>query len=127
MNDSKVLLIEDDEAIANLYRLSLERGGFQVVVAADGKAGLAHALHEDYSVILLDIMLPQMNGFDILRVLGEKGRLAKTPVVVISNMTREELAEAKRLGARDFFIKAQITPDQLLDRVRKISHAQMTP
>lgn len=115
----KILLIEDEKTMAELYKTTLELAGFEVVVAIDGQAGLARALHEPYDLIILDLMLPIVNGMDVLKVLGEKGILPKTPVVVFTNLPDESEA-AKTLGAREYLIKAEMTPDQLVEQVKKI-------
>lgn len=105
--------------MAELYKTTLELAGFKVTLAIDGKVALARALHEPYDMIILDLMLPLVNGMDVLKVLGEKGILPKTPVVVFTNLP-DELEEAKKLGAREYFIKAEMTPDQLVEQVKKI-------
>ncbi|MBI4039211.1 response regulator [Candidatus Daviesbacteria bacterium] len=116
---TSILLIEDEKTMAELYKTTLELAGFKVTLAIDGKVALARALHEPYDMIILDLMLPLVNGMDVLKVLGEKGILPKTPVVVFTNLP-DELEEAKKLGAREYFIKAEMTPDQLVEQVKKI-------
>lgn len=116
---SKILLIEDDQALVKLYQTALELADFEVVVAFDGKVGLARALHEQYQLIILDLMLPQMNGLDVLKVLGDKGIINQTPVIVLTNLDKEELEEAKRLGARECFVKVSLTPDELVEKVEQ--------
>ena len=78
---SKILIVEDELDIANLEKDYLELSGFQVEVAADGETGLARALEEDYSLFILDLMLPGVDGFEICRkIRGEKN----TPIIMVS-------------------------------------------
>ncbi len=118
-NSKKVLLIEDEEALAQLYRTNLELAGYQVDEAHDGKVGLAYALHHNPDLILLDLMLPVMNGFDVLKILNDNGLTQKIPVLVITNLSQDEITEAKELGAAECIIKAEVTPEEVIEKVQE--------
>lgn len=117
----RILFIEDDRFIADMYRMGLEVGGWQVDVAHDGEEGLRQALENPPALVLLDLLLPRMDGFEVLRQLREDERTRDTPVLIISNASglggREE--EARGLGIVDWMVKANTTPAALASRVRR--------
>jgi DNA-binding response OmpR family regulator len=118
-NTRKILIIEDERDIREMYAYKLRAGGYEVEEAEDGKRGLAllHAGKPD--LLLLDIMLPQLDGFDLLQeIRQEKGAAQGTSVIILSNLSNvEDIEEAKRLGAYDYFVKARTTPAEVLERV----------
>lgn len=111
----QILIIEDDENIAEVERDYLEANEFEVDTAADGKTGLQKALAGDYALILLDIMLPQMNGFDVCRAIR---REKETPILMVT--AKQEEIDAVRglgLGANDYIVKP-FRPNELVARVK---------
>ncbi|HET7466280.1 MAG TPA: response regulator [Candidatus Dormibacteraeota bacterium] len=118
----RILFIEDDRFIADMYRLGLENGGWSVEIAHDGVEGLRRALAAPPALILLDLLLPRMDGFEVLRQLRANESTRDTPVLVVSNATglggREE--EAQGLGIEDWMVKANTTPAALVTRVGRI-------
>lgn len=119
----KILVVEDDETLREVYALKLSMEGFEVGTAADGLEGLEQAKQLSPDLIILDMMMPRMDGIEFLRVYSsESGGSAK--VLVASNKTiSQEIDEAKRLGASDYLVKSQITPDELVMQVRKLLEA----
>lgn len=118
MNErKKVLVIEDDDAICNIYRLNFEIAGFDFEEAHDGKVGLAYALNHKPDLIILDLMLPGVNGLELLKVIKEKETTKDIPVLIMSNLSGEELDEARKLGAYKCFLKAEVKPQELVDEV----------
>lgn len=121
-NKKYILLIEDDSSLAEMYVMKLEREGFVVSVLADGKEGLKaiRDLHPD--LVLLDILMPKKDGFDVLK---EKARcslpeIKNIPVIVLTNLAApEDQTEGKRLGAVDWWIKAYYTPGNVAEMVKK--------
>ena len=114
---SRVLLIEDDPAIAQMYRYQLEADGYRVEVASNGHAGwnLIQQLRPD--VVLLDIRLPGMDGFQILEAVRDH-QLAEIPVVVLSNFGDHQMMQrAKSLGVREYLVKSRVTPEQISARI----------
>ncbi|MBB6635937.1 response regulator transcription factor [Cohnella thailandensis] len=100
----KVLIIEDEPTIARLvtYNLSLE--GYETEVVGNGAEGLHNAIHEDYAIIFLDLMLPGMNGFEVLQKLRQNG--VKTPVIILTaRNAEEEVVQGLKLGADDYITK----------------------
>jgi CheY-like chemotaxis protein len=112
------MLVEDDPAVAELYRFRLEIDGHHVVVAPDGEVALPTAREHRPNLIFLDIRLPKLDGMGVLAALKDDPELAATPVVMLSNYGRREIVEqAMRLGAIDFRIKSRTTPTQLAQSV----------
>jgi len=117
---TKVLIVEDEAPIANAYKIVLEQAGCEVLVANEAESGLHLAKSEKPDVILLDIMLPNVNGLDMLKNLDIKKSLPHTRVIALSNVESQEVVdEALSLGAADFLRKVDFTPHQIVDIVKK--------
>ncbi len=115
-----ILLIEDEDILSNILTAKLERAGYTVVTAKDGEDGLEKATTGSPSLILLDMMLPKLNGFAILERLNEQGILPGTPVIVISNSGQPvEIERAEKLGIRDYLVKLNFDPDEVLEKVQQ--------
>lgn len=117
---AKILLIEDDNLLQKLYQGKLTDEGFEVVVTDDGKKGLSLVKSGNFDLILLDIMLPGgINGFDVLESLKKDEILRQIPVIVLTNLDCEEKI-AREIGAVDYFIKAKVTPAQIIAKIKEI-------
>ena len=109
-----VLFIEDDPAVAEMYKLKLELDGYQVQVATDGEAAIAMATQAPPDIIFLDIRLPKVDGLAVLEALRADERTRHVPVVILSNYSERELVErGLKLGALEYLIKSQTTPAKL--------------
>ncbi|HEY4694866.1 MAG TPA: response regulator [Candidatus Nanoarchaeia archaeon] len=109
-----VLLIEDEKEVAQLYRLKLTLDGYSVEVAEDGESGLKKALEIKPELIFLDIKMPGMDGFEVLKHLRESEVTKKTPIVILSNFDEQEMIEkGLTLGANEYLIKSQFNPAEL--------------
>jgi DNA-binding response OmpR family regulator len=107
----RVLLIEDDEAAAEMYRLRLANDGYTVLHASDGESGVARALQEQPDLIYLDVRLPKLDGFQVLEQLRANPQTSAIPVVMLTNYGEPELRErGLELGALEFLVKADTTP-----------------
>src|SRR5437763_1983946 len=105
---AKILLVEDDQLLQEVYRDALTQEGYDVVSTATGKDTLFQAKSFHPDLILLDIMLPGgMNGFDILRDLKADSKLKKTPVIMLTNLDSERKT-AMELGVQDYIVKADM-------------------
>lgn len=115
MNDNLgVLLIEDEKEVAELYRLKLSLDGYSVDIAYDGESGLKKAVEEKPDLIFLDIKMPGMDGFEVLKHLRRNDVTKKTPVVILSNFDEQEMIEkGLALGANEYLIKSQFNPGEL--------------
>jgi CheY-like chemotaxis protein len=110
-DDVRVLFVEDDPAVAQMYRLKLELDGYAVDVAADGLQAVEMAVGNPPDLIFLDIRLPKMDGLGVLEALRNDDRTRAVPVVILSNYTERELVErGLRMGALEYLVKSQTTP-----------------
>lgn len=115
-----VLIIEDEPALSDIYATKLVADGYGAVVAADGAQGLNMAVNVLPKAILLDIVLPVKNGFDVLRDLKMNPKTAGIPVIILSNLGQSyEIKRGLDLGAVAFLTKANLSPTQVVDEVNK--------
>lgn len=116
----KVLSIEDDAFLSSLVAGKLVENGLSVVTASTGKEGIEKAKTEKPDVILLDLMLPDMGGFDILKTIKADPETKDIPVIILSNLGgREEIEESVRLGAEGYLIKSNVLPQEVADMVNE--------
>jgi twitching motility two-component system response regulator PilH len=119
-NGKKVLIIEDDKFLSLVLKSKMERDGFMVSEALDGEEGLAKARSDKPDVILLDLILPKMSGFEFMEVVRTDPELMKIPVLVASNLGQDsDIQKAKSLGVQDYFVKAVTPVDQIAAMVKK--------
>lgn len=116
----KILLIEDDPMLSSMYKTKLESDGFTIVVADNGVDGIKAAKNEKPDLIMLDVIMPQLDGFSVLEALKKDKAVKDIPVVMLTNLgTDEDKEKGKRLGAIDYFVKASLTPTEFSDKVKK--------
>jgi CheY-like chemotaxis protein len=116
----KVLSIEDDAFLSSLVSGKLIENGFSVVTAATGKDGIEKSKTEKPDVILLDLMLPDIGGFDILKTIKADPETKDIPVIILSNLGgREEIEESVKLGADGYLIKSNVLPQEVADMVNE--------
>lgn len=118
----RILIIDDDSLIVNMYTLKFKaEHDFEVETANDGKTGLKKIDEYKPDLVLLDVVMPQMDGFEVLQaILKEHGTLP-TKIVFLTNLgQREEIERGKKLGVTDYIIKAHLTPSEVVERVRKL-------
>jgi two-component system, sensor histidine kinase and response regulator len=117
---TKIVIIEDDQAISQMYRIKFETEGYEVETAENGKLGLELAGKMRPDVILLDLMMPEMRGDEMLERLRKTSWGKNTKVVVLTNMGEQELPESiKELGVSAVILKADMTPRQVAELVKK--------
>lgn len=117
----KIAIIEDDDAISQMYSFKFKAEGFEVESAENGIKGLELAEKMKPDIILLDLMMPEMNGDEMLAKMRETKWGSKIKVVVLTNLGEEEIPESvKHLGVLDIIVKAQYTPSQVIDLVKKL-------
>ena len=115
----KVLLIEDEKEVAELYRLKLTLDGYEVLTALSGQEGLEKAFKENPELIFLDIKMPEMDGFEVLKKIRESAKTKNTPVIILSNFDEQELIEkGLTLGANEYLIKSQFSPEEISNKVK---------
>lgn len=114
-----VLLAEDDPILRKAAGTILRRNGFNVVLAPDGAAALDAACNCRPDLILLDLIMPKMDGFEVLLRLKSEAATANVPVIILSNLGQtRDLQKAKDLGALDYLVKSNLPLDEILRRVR---------
>jgi DNA-binding response OmpR family regulator len=120
MTNKKVLLVEDDKMISNMYQTKLKQEGFEILIAEDGVGALAVTRRAKPDIILLDVILPQLDGFSVLEEIRKDNKIKNTPVIMLTNLgTTEDKDKAKRLGANDYLVKASLTPSEVSAAVKK--------
>ena len=118
---AKILLVEDDEFLANMYRAKLEIENYEVVMALNGEAGLHMAEEKKPDLILLDIVMPKMNGFEVLNHLKSDKDLKKIPVILLTNLgQKEDVEKGLKLGADEYLIKAHFLPSEVISKINKM-------
>lgn len=116
----KIAIIEDDQAISQMYRIKFEAEGYEVETAENGKLGLALAEHMKPDIILLDLMMPEMNGDEALAKMRKTSWGKNIKVVILTNMGEQEAPEIiKKLDVSAFILKANMTPRQVAELVKK--------
>lgn len=121
----KILLVEDEDFIRDLYVRQLTRAGFQVKFAADGQTGLNMLNQEAFDLLLLDIMLPGINGLQLLREFKTQHPNSPMITILLTNLGQEAvIKEGFELGAQAYLIKASYTPDQVVNEVKNAFSGQ---
>lgn len=117
----KILIIEDESFLVDLYKVKFEQEGFEVEVAFDGLKGLEAAKERQPDLILLDIVMPGLDGYEILRELKEKEQTKNIPILVFTNLGQKtEIAKGLSMGADAYMVKANFTPAQVVKEIRKL-------
>ena len=117
--EKKILFVEDDPVVLTLYRNRLQREGFEVLFAEDGEVALNILSRVRPDLVVLDLMLPKVNGVDVLKHIRADERLKSTPVLILSNAYMTELAQkAMQSGANKGMLKTECTPAKLVEAIR---------
>jgi DNA-binding response OmpR family regulator len=124
----KVVLVEDDPLLIDIYATKFKEAGFQVAVVDRGDAAQARIEKERPDLVVLDIVLPQKDGWEILRCLKSNPKTKDTKVIILSNLgQKEEIEKGMGLGAAGYLIKAHYTPSQVVKEMRKILQESSAP
>lgn len=117
----KILFVEDEESLQKVVKDTLEKNGYSVISAMDGEIGIALAQSEKPDLILLDLILPQKDGFEVLESLQKDTATAAIPVIVITNLEGSaDVEKALSLGARTYLVKSNYSLDDILLKLRSI-------
>ena len=123
-----IVIIEDEETLANLLVAKLQRAGFLVKLAGDGLSGLELIRSVKPDLVLLDILLPRLNGFGVLEKLAEEHLLPQLPVMIVSNSGQPvEIDRALKLGVRDYVVKVNFDPAEVLEKVNRFFEQNPVP
>lgn len=115
-----LLVAEDDQFYANLYRTKLEKEGFRVLVAQNGRETLEILRKSNPDLIILDLVMPEMDGFEVLKKLREEKDIRNVPVIILSNLGQpEDIERAKQLGVFKYIIKSNVSIHQMVESVEE--------
>ena len=116
-----ILLVEDDPFLIDIYTTKLEQDGFLVKVAKNGQEAFKLLKKKIPDLLILDVVLPQVDGWNVLSEIKENEKWRKTPVVILSNLgQRAEVEKGLKLGAEKYLIKAHYTPSEVVEEIKKI-------
>ena len=120
-NQKHVLIVEDDVFLSGIYKKKFEVEGFKVSVSDNGEKGLADAKKKMPDIILLDILLPKLDGFAVLKALKADKGAKDIPVILLTNLgQKDDVEKGVEMGAEDYLIKIHFKPSEVVDKVRKI-------
>ena len=123
-DNKKILIVEDEPSLLEMYTLKLEKEGYLVVGAVDGLEGVEKAKQEKPDLILMDVMLPKIDGFHAIEEIKKEDPLKNVPVILLTNLGQDEdVKKGREFGAVDYLVKANITPAQIAAKVAEIFKA----
>ncbi len=118
-SQKKILLVEDDDGLANVYRMRLETEGFSVRRVPNGEDALASAVEYRPDLILLDVMMPKVSGFDVLDILRNTPETSNIKIVMLTALSQDSDKEkAEKLGVDDYMVKSQVVIADVVERVK---------
>ncbi len=117
----KVLIIEDDSYISDMYKIKFESENFETIVAEDGISGIKEIEKQKPDIVLLDIVMPKVDGFSVLKMIKKNEDSKDIPVVLLTNLGQKDNVERGfELGATSYIIKAHFTPSEVVKKVKEI-------
>ncbi|EKE19543.1 MAG: hypothetical protein ACD_8C00143G0015 [uncultured bacterium] len=120
-NEKKIMIVEDDVFIRDIYQVKFSREGFDVIVAEDGIKALEILKSVVPDIIMLDIIMPYMNGIEVLKKIKAIEALKDVPVIMLTNISeKEKVDEGLELGIADYLIKSHFTPSEVLAKVNSL-------
>jgi len=116
-----ILIIEDDKFLRELIVQKLLKEGYEIFEAVDGEEGIKKIKGEKPDLVLLDLILPGIDGFEVLSKMKEEPQISSIPVIILSNLgQREDVEKGLGLGAVDYLIKAHFTPGDIIEKIKKV-------
>lgn len=120
-NMSKILIVEDDPFLSEMYSTKLVQENFEVDLAIDGKEAIKKAREMKPDLILLDIVLPKMDGFEVLAEIKKDIELRNIQIIALTNLgQKEEVEKGLKLGADDYIVKAHFTPTEVINKIKQV-------
>lgn len=122
MSDEKktILIVEDDSFVMDIYQTKLAQEGFEVITADNGMEALKKLEKEKPDLILLDIIMPYVDGLEVLKKVRIMDRMKNVPIILLTNLSqKEEVDQGIALGANDYLIKSHFTPSEVLEKINK--------
>jgi DNA-binding response OmpR family regulator len=118
-NGKKILLVEDDDALASVYMMRLQSEGFDTKRVANGEDALAAAKEHKPDLVLLDVMMPKVSGFDVLDILRNTPETANLKIIMLTALSQEtDKQRAQGLGVDDYLVKSQVVISDVIDRIK---------
>lgn len=119
----RVLIIDDDRYLLDIYSVKFNEEGYEVDTAAGGQEALEKMDGGDYSVVLLDIVMPSMDGFEVLQKIEEKQFATNTPIIILSNQGQpDDIKKAKNYNVDGYIVKASTVPSEVVNEVAEIAN-----
>lgn len=117
----QVMIIEDDHFLSSLVKARLEKDGLSVIQAFDGNQAIEMLRTAIPNLVMLDLIMPKVNGFEVLKTISLTPGLEKIPVVIVSNLAQDsDIEKAKELGAKEYFVKVKISIDDLVAKIKSL-------
>ncbi|MBU1046501.1 response regulator [Patescibacteria group bacterium] len=128
MKDIKIVLIEDDEILSKVIKEELDEAGFKTYTAYDGEAGLKLVKSQKPNLVLLDLMLPKMHGFEVLENLKRSPETEDIPVIILTMLgSDDDIKKGLQLGANDYIVKSQHAVGEIIDSVKEFFAGESKP
>ena len=116
---ASILIVEDDRFVRDLYQHEFEKSGYDIKLAEDGEIALKVVKESKFDCILLDVMLPKLDGLEVLRRIKEDSATKNIPVMILSNLGQDEIIrQALQIGAKAYIVKSLYTPSQVVNEIR---------
>ncbi len=117
-----IMIVEDDRFLSFLLKTRLEKDGLTVVQAFDGEAAVQALKTTTPNVVILDLVMPKVTGFEVLKAISISPQMAGVPVIVVSNLAQDsDIEKVRELGAREYFIKVKISVDDLVKHIEELA------
>lgn len=117
----KVMIVEDDKFLSFLLKSRLEKDGFTVEQMFDGEEAIQRLKQEVPDLIILDLIMPKVTGFEVLKTVSVTPELAQVPVVIVSNLAQDsDIEKARELGAKEYYVKVKVSMDDLVNRIKTL-------
>lgn len=118
---NKILIVEDDKFLRELISQKLKSEGYEISEAIDGEEGIKKIKEEKPSLVLLDLILPGIDGFEVLTRMKQDPGVSAVPVIILSNLgQKEDVERGLKIGAADYLIKAHFTPGEIIEKIKNI-------
>ncbi len=122
---AKILIVEDDTLLSNMYAQKFKKDGFEVTTAGNGEVGLSKVKSDKPDLVLLDIMMPKMNGLQVLEKMKADAEVKEIPVILLTNLARgvEDANKGLELGAVAYLVKSKVQPTEVVAKVKHVLKA----
>lgn len=121
MKNKTILIVEDDQFLREMYKVKLELEGFKIITAEDGEKALKLIKTKAVDLVLLDIIMPKVDGFGVLEGMQNTDGKLDVPVVLLTNLSqKEEVDKGFKLGAKDYMIKAHFVPSEVVTKIKTL-------